>query len=104
MCEVSFSLVNEFLLQTPVNTIASNAGVEGAVIVGKLLEQDNPDLGYDAQPKAGIMDPLKVIRTALVDVASVSSLMTTTEAIVVELPKDEKDVSAMPGGMGGMDY
>ncbi|XP_023548880.1 chaperonin CPN60-1, mitochondrial [Cucurbita pepo subsp. pepo] len=98
-------------LKTPVHTIASNAGVEGAVVVGKLLEQDDPDLGYDAAKgeyvdmvKAGIIDPLKVIRTALVDAASVSSLMTTTEAVVVELPKDEKEVPAMGGGMGGMDY
>ncbi|XP_008812917.1 chaperonin CPN60-2, mitochondrial-like [Phoenix dactylifera] len=98
-------------LKTPVHTIAANAGVEGAVVVGKLLEQDNPDLGYDAAKgeyvdmvKAGIIDPLKVIRTALVDAASVSSLMTTTEAVVVELPKDEKDVPAPGGGMGGMDY
>ncbi|XP_050218344.1 chaperonin CPN60-2, mitochondrial [Mercurialis annua] len=97
-------------LKTPVHTIASNAGVEGAVVVGKLLEQDNHDLGYDAAKgeyvdmvKAGIIDPLKVIRTALVDAASVSSLMTTTEAVVYELPKDEKDSPAMPG-MGGMDY
>ncbi|GAU16912.1 hypothetical protein TSUD_36700 [Trifolium subterraneum] len=96
-------------LKTPVHTIASNAGVEGAVVVGKLLEQDNPDLGYDAAKgeyvdmvKAGIIDPLKVIRTALVDAASVSSLMTTTEAIVSDLPSDDKDGSAMPGGMGGM--
>ncbi|KAA8548492.1 hypothetical protein F0562_000241 [Nyssa sinensis] len=94
-------------LKTPVHTIACNAGVEGAVVVGKLLEQDNPDLGYDAAKdqyvnmvQAGIIDPLKVIRTALVDAASVSSLMTTTEAIVVELPKDEKEVPAMGGGMG----
>ncbi|GAV76625.1 Cpn60_TCP1 domain-containing protein [Cephalotus follicularis] len=98
-------------LKTPAHTIATNAGVEGAVVVGKLLEQDNPDLGYDAAKgeyvdmvKAGIIDPLKVIRTALVDAASVSSLMTTTEAIVVELPKDEKEVPAMGGGMSGMDY
>ncbi|KAL2463247.1 Chaperonin CPN60 [Forsythia ovata] len=98
-------------LKTPVYTIASNAGVEGAVVVGKLLEQDNPDLGYDAAKgdyvdmvKAGIIDPLKVIRTALVDAASVSSLMTTTEAIVVEQPKDEKPAPAMGGGMGEMDY
>ncbi|XP_072963726.1 chaperonin CPN60-2, mitochondrial [Typha angustifolia] len=98
-------------LKTPVHTIAANAGVEGAVVVGKLLEQDNPDLGYDAAKgeyvdmvKAGIIDPLKVIRTALVDAASVSSLMTTTEAVVVELPKEEKDTPAMGGGMGGMDY
>uniref|UniRef100_A0A1J3EDH6 Chaperonin CPN60, mitochondrial n=1 Tax=Noccaea caerulescens TaxID=107243 RepID=A0A1J3EDH6_NOCCA len=101
-------------LKTPVYTIASNAGVEGAVIVGKLLEQDNPDLGYDAAKgeyvdmvKAGIIDPLKVIRTALVDAASVSSLLTTTEAVVVELPKDESESAGAGegmGGMGGMDY
>ncbi|XP_062205520.1 chaperonin CPN60-1, mitochondrial isoform X2 [Phragmites australis] len=94
-------------LKTPVHTIASNAGVEGAVVVGKLLEQDNADLGYDAAKgeyvdmvKAGIIDPLKVIRTALLDAASVSSLMTTTESIIVEIPKEEKEVPAM----GGMDY
>ncbi|KAK7354979.1 hypothetical protein VNO80_14224 [Phaseolus coccineus] len=99
-------------LKTPVLTIASNAGVEGAVVVGKLLEQDNLDLGYDAangeyvdMVKSGIIDPLKVIRTALVDAASVSSsLMTTTEAVVSELPKYDKDIPAMAGGMGGMDY
>nr|GMD85510.1 chaperonin CPN60-2, mitochondrial [Ipomoea batatas] len=102
-------------LKTPVHTIASNAGVEGAVVVGKLLEQDNADLGYDAAKgeyvdmvKAGIIDPVKVIRTALVDAASVSSLLTTTEAVVVELPKDEKETPAGMGGgmggMGGMDY
>ncbi|CAD6212809.1 unnamed protein product [Miscanthus lutarioriparius] len=97
-------------LKTPVHTIASNAGVEGAVVVGKLLEQENTDLGYDAAKgeyvdmvKAGIIDPLKVIRTALVDAASVSSLMTTTESIIVEIPKEEAPAPAM-GGMGGMDY
>ncbi|OIT34961.1 PREDICTED: chaperonin CPN60-2, mitochondrial-like [Nicotiana attenuata] len=96
-------------LKTPVHTIASNAGVEGAVVVGKLLEQDDPDLGYDAAKgeyvdmvKSGIIDPLKVIRTALVDAASVSSLLTTTEAVVVELPKDETPSPPMPGG--GMGY
>ncbi|XP_061990661.1 chaperonin CPN60-2, mitochondrial [Rosa rugosa] len=95
-------------LKAPVHTIASNAGVEGAVVVGKLLEQDNPDLGYDAAKgeyvdmvKAGIIDPLKVIRTALTDAASISSLLTTTEAVVVELPSD-KETPAMGGGMGGM--
>ncbi|KAF3793522.1 Chaperonin [Nymphaea thermarum] len=98
-------------LKTPVYTIASNAGVEGAVVVGKLLEQDNLDLGYDASKgeyvdmvKAGIIDPVKVIRTALVDAASVSSLMATTEAVVVELPKEEKNVPSMGGDMGDMDY
>lgn len=98
-------------LKMPAYTIAANAGVEGAVVVGKLLEQDNLDLGYDAAKgeyvdmvKAGIIDPLKVIRTALVDAASVSSLLTTTECVVVDLPKDEKEGPAMGGGMGGMDY
>ncbi|KAJ8451186.1 hypothetical protein Cgig2_013958 [Carnegiea gigantea] len=100
-------------LKTPVYTIASNAGMEGALIVGKLLEQDDEDLGYDAAKgeyvnmvKAGIIDPLKVIRTALVDAARqvVASLMTTTEAAVVEAPKDEKDATPGMGGMGGMDY
>jgi len=101
-------------LKTPVHTIASNAGVEGAVVVGKLLEQENFDYGYDAAKgeyvdmvKAGIIDPLKVIRTALVDAASVSSLLTTTEAVVVELPKDDRPGPAMGGGMppmGGMDF
>ncbi|XP_068664701.1 chaperonin CPN60-2, mitochondrial-like [Aristolochia californica] len=97
-------------LKMPVHTIANNAGVEGAVVVGKLLEQDNLDLGYDAAKgeyvdmvKAGIIDPLKVIRTALIDAASVSSLMTTTEAVIVEIPKND-DAPAMAPGMGGMDY
>lgn len=96
-------------LKAPTYTIAVNAGVEGAVVIGKLLEQDNLDYGYDAAKgeyvdmvKAGIIDPVKVIRTALVDAASVSSLLTTTEAVVAEVPKDEKEgASAMAGGMGG---
>ncbi|OWM62803.1 chaperonin CPN60-2, mitochondrial-like [Punica granatum] len=96
-------------LKMPAYTIASNAGVEGSVVVGKLLEQDDPDLGYDAAKgeyvqmvKAGIIDPLKVIRTALVDAASVSSLLTTTEAVVVELPEDKKETPGMGPAMGGM--
>lgn len=103
-------------LKAPTYTIAVNAGVEGAVVIGKLLEQDNFDFGYDAAKgeyvdmvKAGIIDPVKVIRTALVDAASVSSLMTTTEAVVAEVPKDEREGAAamaggMGGGMGGLDY
>ncbi|KGN44557.1 chaperonin CPN60-2, mitochondrial [Cucumis sativus] len=94
-------------LKMPIYTIASNAGVEGAIVIGKLLQQDNHELGYDAAKgeyvdmiKAGIIDPLKVIRTALVDAASVSSLMTTTEAVVVEQPNDEKEATPSMGGMG----
>eukprot|EP00245_Coleochaete_scutata_P017700 TRINITY_DN8824_c0_g1_i1.p1 TRINITY_DN8824_c0_g1~~TRINITY_DN8824_c0_g1_i1.p1 ORF type:complete len:585 (-),score=162.97 TRINITY_DN8824_c0_g1_i1:333-2087(-) len=95
-------------LKVPAYTIATNAGVEGAVVVGKLLEGNNLDIGYDASKdeyvdmvKAGIIDPVKVVRTALVDAASVASLMTTTEAIIVDAPKDEKE-GPSPGGMGGM--
>lgn len=101
-------------LKAPTHTIAANAGVEGPVVVGKLLEQDNMDYGFDAAKgeytdmvKAGIIDPVKVIRTALVDAASVSSLLTTTEAVVFEVPKDEKEGPPMGGpggGMGGYDY
>ncbi|RLN16088.1 Heat shock protein 60 isoform 3 [Panicum miliaceum] len=92
--------IEERAEQAPVQTIASNAGVEGAVIAGKLLEQENTDLGYDAGEyvdmlKAGIIDPLKVIRTALMDAASVSSLMATTESIIVETPKEESNAPAM---------
>ncbi|MCO5566999.1 hypothetical protein L7F22_020682 [Adiantum nelumboides] len=100
-------------LKAPTYTIASNAGFEGAIVVGKLLEQDNPDFGFDAAKgmyvdmvKEGIMDPLKVIRTALVDAASVASLLTTTEVAVVEISKEEKaSTAAMTGrGMGGLNY
>ncbi|KAJ6388169.1 hypothetical protein OIU77_026694 [Salix suchowensis] len=81
------------------------------IIQNALKTPDNPDLGYDAargeyvdMVKAGIVDPLKVIRTALVDAASVSSLMTTTEAVITELPKNENDAPAMGGPGMGMDY
>merc|ERR550537_640520 len=84
-------------LTVPCKTIASNAGAEGAVVVGKLLESTDPNWGYDAQNgeytdlvAKGIIDPTKVVRTALVDAASIASLMTTTEAMVVELPKKDE--------------
>ena len=97
-------------LQYPLRQIADNAGVEGAVIVGNVLKENKANYGYDAQNdkyvdmvKAGIIDPVKVVRTALMDAASVASLILTTEAAIVEAPK--KDAApAMPdmGGMGGM--
>merc|ERR1719240_2235866 len=94
-------------LAMPCKTIASNAGAEGAVVVGKLLESDSTNFGFDAQNgeyvdlvAKGIIDPTKVVRSALVDAASIASLMTTTESMVVELPK--KDEPPMPGGGGGM--
>jgi chaperonin GroEL len=94
-------------LKVPMKTIASNAGVEGAVIVGKVEEMPDFSAGYDAagdvftdMVKAGIIDPLKVVRTALVDAASVSSLITTSEAVVVDAPDDKKP--AMPAPDMGM--
>jgi len=97
-------------LKGPCKLIAANAGFEGSVIVEKLLEQQNLSMGFDAQIgkyvdmiKTGIIDPVKVVRTALVDAASVSSLMTTTEAVIVEIPRKKDSVPAAPP-MGGMDY
>jgi len=95
-------------LQAPVRQIVENAGDDGSVIVGKLLESKDTNFGYDAQKgeyvnmiKAGIIDPTKVVRTALQDAASVAGLLITTEAMVAERP--EKNAPAMPGGgMGGM--
>lgn len=98
-------------LQAPVRQIAENAGAEGSIIVGKMLDQKDSNFGYDAQKgefcdmvKTGIIDPVKVVRTALQDAASVAGLVITTEAIITELPKDTKAAAAggMPGGMGGM--
>ncbi|PWR23982.1 chaperonin GroEL [Zavarzinia compransoris] len=100
-------------LQAPVRQIAENAGKDGAVVAGKLLENKDTKLGYDAQNdvytdmvKAGIIDPTKVVRCALQDAASVAGLLITTEAMIAEKP--EKKAPAMPGGdmggMGGMDF
>ena len=95
-------------LEAPIRQIAENAGVEGSIVVGKIQENDDPSFGFNAQTEqfvnmieAGIIDPTKVVRTALQDAASVAGLLITTEAMVAELPK--KDAPAMPGGdMGGM--
>ncbi|GFR49009.1 hypothetical protein Agub_g11030 [Astrephomene gubernaculifera] len=90
-------------LRVPMKTIANNAGVEGAVVVGKVSEFSDPNMGYNAATgeyvdmvKAGVIDPLKVVRTALVDAASVSSLITTSECVIVEAPKEEKATPGMP--------
>ena len=98
-------------IQVPLKQIVENAGHDGAVIAGKLLEQKNQRWGFDAQKdeycdmvKAGIIDPTKVVRTALQDAASVAGLLVTTEAMVADKP-EKKAAPAMPGGdMGGMDY
>jgi chaperonin GroEL len=94
-------------IQTPLRQIAENAGADGAVIAGKVLEKDEYNWGYDAQTgefkdlvAAGIIDPAKVVRTALQDASSVAGLLVTTEAMVAERP--EKKAPPMPGGGGGM--
>jgi chaperonin GroEL len=102
-------------LTAPTRQIAENAGADSAVVVGKLVEEKNPNFGYDAQSgeyvdmiKAGIIDPTKVVRLALQDAASVAGLLITTEAMVAEKP-EKKAAPAMGGhdhggGMGGMDF
>jgi chaperonin GroEL len=95
-------------IKMPCKTIASNAGHEGAVVVQNLLASDNYQFGFNAQTgeyinmvEAGIIDPTKVIRTALADASSVASLMTTTECVIAELPKEDKPAAGMGAGMGG---
>ncbi len=97
-------------LEAPVRQISENAGVEGSIVVGKILDNKTETFGFDAQNEEyvdlvakGIVDPAKVVRTALQDAASVAGLLITTEAMVAELPKDAA-APAMPpgGGMGGM--
>jgi len=99
-------------LESPTRQIAENAGEDGAVIAGKILEKKDANWGFDAQNekycdmvKNGIIDPAKVVRAALQDAASVAGLLITTEAMVADKP--EKDAPGMPGGapdMGGMDF
>jgi chaperonin GroEL len=96
-------------LQQPVRQIAENAGVDGSVVVGKLLEGKGGSLGFDAQNgeyvdmfKAGIIDPTKVVRCALQDASSVAALLITTEAMVAERPEKKSAPAGAPGGMGGM--
>ena len=100
-------------IQAPARQIVDNAGGDGAVVVGKLLESKDYGYGFDAQKgefgdlvKLGIIDPTKVVRTALQDAASIAGLIITTEATITEQPK--KEAPPMPGGgmggMGGMDF
>ena len=96
-------------LEAPARQIAENSGVEGSIVVGKILENKSETFGFDAQSEqyvdlvdAGIIDPAKVVRTALQDAASVAGLLITTEAMVAELPKEKPATPPMPGG--GMDF
>src|SRR5947209_4432489 len=102
-------------LSWPARQIAVNAGEDGSIIVGKVLEKDQYSSGFDAQNgeyvnlvTKGIIDPTKVVRAALQNAASIAGLLITTEAMVAERPKKENGAPAMPGGgmggMGGMDY
>jgi chaperonin GroEL len=95
----------------PARQIAMNAGEDGSVVVGKILEKDTYGFGFDAQSgeyvnmmSKGIIDPTKVVRAALQGAASVAGLLITTEAMVAELPKKESPAMPGGGGMGGMDY
>jgi chaperonin GroEL len=99
-------------LEAPLRQIVENAGVEGSIVVGKLLEKSG-NYGFNAQTEeycdmvaAGIIDPTKVVRVALQDAASVASLLITTEAMIAEKPKDKAPMGMPPGGggMGGMDF
>ncbi|CAK9179963.1 unnamed protein product [Ilex paraguariensis] len=101
----------ENALKAPTFTIVSNAGGDGALVLGKLLEQDDLRIGYDAAKghyvdmvKAGIIDPLKVVRTAFVDAASVSLLLSTTEAVVVDLQGEKNPLANRMPNMDDMDY
>ena len=100
-------------IEAPLRQIAENAGVEGSIVVNKILEEKSETYGFDAQTERyvdmiekGIVDPAKVVRAALQDAASIAGLLVTTEAMVAELPKDKPAMPAMPGGGmgGGMDY
>jgi chaperonin GroEL len=96
-------------LQAPVRQIAVNAGVDGSIVVGKLIDKGDPAFGYNAQSgeygdmfKFGVIDPTKVVRTALVDASSIAGLLITTEAMVAEKPDSKAPQMPGGGGMGGM--
>ncbi|MDB5642819.1 MAG: chaperonin GroL, partial [Hyphomicrobiales bacterium] len=100
-------------LEAPIRQIVDNAGVEGSIVINKIGENKSQTFGFNAQTEeyvdmieAGIVDPAKVVRTALQDAASVASLLITTEAMIADAPKDKSSMPAMPGGggMGGMDF
>jgi chaperonin GroEL len=100
-------------ISVPARQIAMNAGEDGSIVVGKILEKDQYAFGFDAQTgeygnlvTKGVIDPTKVVRAALQGAASVAGLLITTEAMVAEIPKKGGGAPAMPGGggMGGMDF
>ena len=95
-------------LEHPLRQIAENAGAEGSIVVAKIRDNENTNFGYNAQTEvyedlvdAGVIDPTKVVRSALQNAASIAGLLLTTEAVVVEKAEDEP-MPPMPGGGGGM--
>ena len=105
---VGIKIVKE-ACKIPTKTVCANAGFEGSIVVDKLLEGDDMHRGFNAQIgeycnmiEKGIIDPVKVVRSALVDSTGVASLMITTEAMVVDLPSEASAGGMPPGGMGGM--
>jgi len=105
---VGIKIVKE-ACKIPTKTVCANAGFEGSIVVDKLLEGDDMHRGFNAQIgeycnmiEKGIIDPVKVVRSALVDSTGVASLMITTEAMVVDLPSEAPAGGMPPGGMGGM--
>jgi chaperonin GroEL len=97
-------------LQAPLRQIAENAGHDGGVVAGQLMDGNDENIGFNAQTEqyenlfqAGVIDPTKVVRSALQDAASIAGLLITTEAAIADLGED-KVMSASPGGMGGMDF
>ena len=102
-------------IEAPLRQIAQNAGVDGAVVAGNLLRENDETKGFNASTdtyenlvSAGVIDPTKVVRTALQDAASVAGLLITTEATIADVPEDKPAMAGMPGGgmggMGGMDF
>jgi chaperonin GroEL len=96
-------------LEAPIRQIAENSGVEGSIVVGKIVDGKNPNHGFDAQAeqyvdmiKAGIVDPAKVVRTALQDAGSIAALLITAEAMIAAIPQKDTPASGGAGGMGGM--
>ncbi|WP_157019391.1 chaperonin GroEL [Mesorhizobium xinjiangense] len=98
-------------LEAPVRQIADNSGVEGSIVVGRLMDATDLNMGFNAQTElyvdmieAGIVDPAKVVRTALQDAGSIAALLVTTEAMVADIPQKDAPATAGPNGMGGMGY
>ncbi len=96
-------------IEDPMRWIANNAGVEGSIVVQKVLESNDEEWGFNAQEEryenlvhAGVIDPAKVVRTALQNASSIASLLLTTEAMVAEIPEEKKESPMPGGGMGGM--